>query len=157
MFTGCVLLVMAGGSSDSRRTVILQTGQLLLAAGANVILGGYTGAALNMVSIVRNTVVLKEKYTMPVRAGFVIIMIITGLLTNNRGLLGYGIILGNAVFTACLGLKREEMIKLALAFCIVWWGLYDFTNHNYVGAAFDAATFVSSIIGFIRVKRDRPF
>ena len=152
MFIGCILLVIAGGVSDSRRTVVLQTGQLLPAATTNILLGGYTGAALNLVSIARNTVVLKEKYSMPVRIGFMIVMIVTGLVTNNKGILGYGIILGNVVFTACLGLKWEELLKLALAFCIFWWAIYDFTNRNYVGAGFDVATFVSSVIGFMRIK-----
>lgn len=153
MLAGCVLLVMAAGTSKPGRTVALQTGQLLLAATANVLLGGYTGAALNMVSIVRNIVVLKEKYYMPVRILFVILMITTGICTNNRGWMGYGIILGNAVFTACLGQKREELIKVALAFCIFWWSMYDFTNKNYVGAVFDVATFLSAIVGFIRIRR----
>ena len=153
MLIGCILLVIAGGTARARCTVVLQTAQLILAATANILLGGFTGAALNMVSIIRNAVVLKEKYSMSVRIGFVISMIIIGTLTNNRGLLGYGIILGNAVFSACLGLKKEELLKLALAFCIFWWAIYDFSNQNYAGAVFDVAIFVSSIIGFIRIKQ----
>lgn len=155
VFIGCILLVMAGGASTAGRTVVLQTGQLVLAAAANILLGGYTGAALNLVSIVRNAVVLKGRYSMPVRVFFVCFMVAAGVCTNNRGMLGYGIILGNAVFTACLGHEREEIIKLALAFCIVWWAMYDFTNQNYTGAVFDAATFLSSIVGFVRIKRGK--
>lgn len=153
MLAGCILLVIAGAAKKARHTVILQTVQLFLAATANFILGGYTGATLNIVSIIRNIIVLKGKYTMLVRIGFVLIMIAAGIYTNNRGLLGYGIILGNAVFTACLGIEREEILKLALAFCILWWAMYDLMNMNYVGAVFDIATFVSSIIGFIRIRK----
>ncbi len=153
VFVGCTLLVAAGASKSSVRTVVLQTIQLILSATANFLLGGYTGVVLNLVSIIRNGVVLKNKYTMPVRIGFVLLMIISGLLTNNRGILGYGIILGNAVFTACLGLKKEEILKLALAFCIMWWALYDFVNKNYVGTIFDIATFISSIVGYFRIRK----
>ena len=155
MFVGCILLVIAGVIADARRTVFLQTGQLLLAATANILLGAYTGAALNMVSIFRNAVVLKEKYYMPVRIAFIVIMITAGFVTNNRGMLGFGIIIGNVFFTACLGLKREEILKLALAFCIFWWAIYDFRNGNYVGAVFDVATFVSSIVGYIRITQHK--
>ncbi len=154
MFAGCILLVLAGATKNPKLTVGLQTGQLAFAATANILLGAYTGAVLNVVAILRNLVVLKDKYIMPVRIGFVFIVIAAGIATNDRGALGYGITMGNAVFTASLGAKRKELVKLALAFCVLWWALYDFANKNYVGAAFDVATFMSSIVGYFRMRRE---
>ncbi len=153
MLAGCILLVIAANAKTDALTVRLQTIQLMLAATANMILGGYAGATLNVVSIIRNVIVLRGLYYIPVRIFFVIMMFVTGILSGGQNVLKYGIATGNAVFSACLGLKKEGIVKLALAFCISWWILYDFSNQNYVGAAFDVATLVSAITGYIRARR----
>ena len=100
---GSVLLIAAGLSKKNKATVIYQTCQVCLAAIANIILGAYTGSTLNMLSVARNGIVIKDKYNNRWRTFFVAVNIASGYLLRKPGYLWLLIVFGNSLFTIMLG------------------------------------------------------
>ena len=147
---GSVLLVIAGVVKTKNRTVWLHTGQLVLASIANFLLSAYTGAVLNIISIFRNAIVLRNCYNNIWRFVFCLIIVFAGLFVNNRGVVGLLTIIGNITYTVFLGTTAKRL-KLALAFCIFCWCVYDFSVQNYVSAMTDIIIGISSLIGFMRI------
>ena len=136
-----------------KKMLTIQIGQLSFLALSNIVLGAYTGAVLNVVSIGRNILSMKVKYTLPIKLIIAAILVGPGLLANNRGLLGVLPIIGSTLITFFLDI--EDVVKLKIVYILSQsaWIFYDFAVQNYVSAATDAFGIVSNIIGIISVKK----
>ena len=131
----------------------IQLGQLSFLALSNIVLGAYTGAILNVVSILRNILSMKLKYTLPLKLIISAILAGPGLLANNHGLLGVLPVIGTTLIT--FHLDTDNVIKLKTVYILSQsaWIFYDIAVMNYVSAATDAFGIVSNIIGIVSVKK----
>ena len=152
-FAAAVLLVAMGLAKTRKKMLTLQLGQLTFLGLSNVVLGAYTGAVLNAVSILRNVLSLKVKYTWTLKLILTAILIGPGLLANRHGFLGVLPIIGTTLITCFLDVENVVKLKTVYIISQSAWIFYDFAVQNYVSAATDAFGIVSNIIGIVTVKR----
>lgn len=143
-------MTVSGFCKTKKNTLIIQTIDIVFATIANIILSGVSGAIINCVSIIRNILCYKNKFTLPVKIIITIITIGLSITFNNKGLIGLLPLISNISYTFLMDKFDEKKFKLLIIFTLIWWGIYDFIIHNYVAFSFDMATIVTSIIAIIR-------
>ena len=154
-FFATVLFILMGITKTRDRMLTLQLGQATALGVSNIILGAYTGAAMNFVVLARNFLCLKVRYTLALKIVISAILVFFGLYTNNHGLLGCLPITGTVLCTCLLDAKNVVVLKCAFIISCTMWAFYDFTVQNYVSCATDIFAVISNIIGIINVRRSR--
>lgn len=142
-----------GLAKTRKKMLTLQLGQLSFLALSNIVLGAYTGAVLNVVSILRNVLCLKVKYTWTLKLILSVILVGPGLLANKHGFLGILPIIGSTLITCFLDVENVVKLKTVYISSQSAWIFYDFAVQNYVSAATDAFGIVSNLIGIVSVKK----
>ena len=143
-------MTVSGFCKTKKNTLIIQTIDIVFATIANIILSGVSEAIINCVSIIRNILCYKNKFTLPVKIIITIITIGLSITFNNKGLIGLLPLISNISYTFLIDKFEEKKFKLLIIFTLIWWGIYDFIIHDYVAFIFDMATIVTSIIAIIR-------
>ena len=119
-----------------------------------VLLGAYTGAAMNFVGCVRNILfshmVKKNKSTVPCRAVFSVLFCIFAYLTRD-GLKSALIAVAKVVSTVAYGSSNLFFARVMILFTSMIWLTYNFIIKSYAGVLNEAMTIVSIIIGIIRI------
>ncbi len=149
-FAGCMLMVLAGSVKGEKNTLRIQNGMLAIMSVANLLLTGYTGAAVNVIGIARNILYNRKRLTMPVKVLLVAVAAVATFLLNNHGLIGYFPTMTMVLFTFCLGFGGVVGIKSITIVSQILWAFYDFTYRNYTAFIFDILTVISCIIGIYR-------
>ena len=119
-----------------------------------VLLGAYTGAAMNFVGCVRNILfshlVKKNKSTVPYRVVFSALFCIFAYLTRD-GLKSALIAVAKVVSTVAYGSANLFFARVMILFTSIIWLTYNFIIKSYAGVLNEAMTIVSIIIGIIRI------
>ena len=58
-----ILMVVSGSLKDRKKIIYVQTLQIIAFTISDLILGGYTGAIINVISLIRNNLVYVDKLT----------------------------------------------------------------------------------------------
>lgn len=118
-----------------------------------ILLGAYTGAAMNFFGCIRNMVfahmVEKGKSTVVARIIFCSIFTVAGVLTWG-GLKSILVIFAKGMSTLAYGSKHTQCIRILIFTTSVCWLVYNLCVESYTGAMCEALTLCSIISGFIR-------
>ena len=151
---GCILMVIVGYIKKRERVIAVQTGQFMLMALGNGILGGTTGSVTNLISAFRNFLVYKKWINWPVKILIAASFVGRGLAFNNNGLWGILPLLATVPYTLLMDIKSDIGLKVMLMATCVPWLIYDLHLMNYAALPFDAGFIISSCIGIYRIKKD---
>ena len=139
---GCSLLATVTDTvSSTRKTakgvLLSQTASQVFYCVGAIVLGGYTAAVQNGVSIVRNLLAISGKSYKWIEWLLVILGVVLGIVFNTLGLMGWlPIIAGTEYSLAVFRFKNDERkLKWAFALCIGLYTIFNFAIQNYVGAA----------------------
>ena len=151
----CVLMVISGLFKSRKKTLIFQTADIVFAAASNIILGAFTGAIVNGISVGRNILCYKKKFNLPIK--IILIVVTTGLtiIFNNKGILGFFPIISNISYTLLMDKLDRRNFKILIIFTLVWWGIYDILVCNYVAFCFDMGTIVTSLVAILKIERQK--
>ncbi len=139
-FAGAILMVLVG---------------LMKKKIGNLILGGITGGIADFISIARNFICLKWKYTIGWKIFFVAVQAALTAVCNQDGIIGWLPVIAAIAFTWALDSENEVLLKSIIIAAQLMWLIYDLHFLNFVSAAFDVLTCISNFVGIILVIRSR--
>lgn len=154
-FVGSLIMVAIGLIRSKQKILIAQCVQFTIMGVGQLILGGITGTITNIVSILRNIICVRVKFTLVYKLIFMGLQVALTLLVRPTSLLQWLPTVAALLYTWILDTKSEKVIKITMIACEVIWVVFDFSIQNYVGAVFDIFTIVSTIAGIIMLKKAR--
>lgn len=154
-FIGALMMVGIGLLKKKHQILLVQSVQFMIQAGANLMLGGVTGAVSNGVSVLRNVFCLRWEYTTRWKIVFLAVQIIFSAGVNTMGLLGWLPVISMIIYTWFLDLKSEIQLKIVMIVAQLMWVVYDFTLMNYVSFTFDILTIISNLLGIRLILKER--
>ena len=141
-----ILMVISGSIKDRKKIIYVQTIQILFFTISDIILGGYTGAIINLISLVRNILTYNDKLTNIAKAILITLSVSLSLYFNNLGFLGLLPIISMVTFTLFMNTKNTIKLKLLIAFTMVLWLIYDITIRSYTSSIFDFLSLIANIV-----------
>ena len=154
-FIGAGLMVLIGFIKEKKNVLIAQCGQFAILGIANLVLGGVTGFISNMVSIVRNIIVIYFPFTLPLKIIFIVLQLALSIPFNTQGAIGYLPVAAAAIFTWFLDTKSDVTLKIVIILTEILWIIYDISLFNFTSMAFDIFTLISNGIGIIMIMKSR--
>lgn len=153
-FAASAIMVLIGLIGERRKILLTQCAQFALFSASNIILGGYSGAIANIVSIIRNLRFLKKgDISLFEKLIYIAVQAVLTAIFNTLGLIGWLPVLSAVLLTVALGQKHEVGIKTLFIITTVLWAIFDLTIRNYVSCVFDLFTVISNLIGIFAIKR----
>ncbi len=151
---GCVIMVCIGLVRKKEHILLAQCAQFAFMGMGNLALGAIAGVIANGVSIARNLVFARVKPSWVLKIGFLAVQVALTALTGISSVYECLPIAATVIFTLALDWS-DTRFKLALMASQLLWLVYDVQYHNYVAAAFDVLTVVSTGVGIWMLRR-RP-
>jgi hypothetical protein len=119
-----------------------------------LMLGAYTGTAMNLIGCVRNTVFSKQlakgKKTTVSTIIFTIIFFIFGILTW-QGAKSILIIVAKVLSTIAYGNKNPTVVRGIVFITCTSWLIYNYCVFSVAGVICEAVTLISLLIGIVRL------
>ena len=152
---GAALMAAIGLIKQRKHILTAQCIQFGIMGVANLILGGISGFVSALVSITRNLICLKWKFTTHIKIGIISIQAVLALGINRSGVIGTLPGLSACICTWVLDTKDEIKLKEVIIIAQVCWLIYDLSILNYVSFAFDIITILANLIGIVTITRQR--
>lgn len=150
---GLICAAMAFQCKKHGTIMVLRTANELVFAVQYVLLGAYTGCAMNVFGSIRNVVfaemVKRKKNTIPMRFVFSAVYVIFIALTwagIKSVLSGFAKILS----TFAYGSKNLVFMRVMIIITSGCWLIYNFLVRSYAGAISESITIISLIISLFR-------
>ena len=142
----------------SRRGVfVMQFMNCALLAVASYFFGSYAAITTLVLCCVRNIFIMKDRFTRPVLAVIVVLVIVLGLMTNNRGLVGLMPVIATVEYTVCCHFIRDvRKTRVSILFNESIWIVYSFLVSDYSTALTDAAVIIVDIFAILKEKCAKP-
>lgn len=121
-----------------------------------IVLGGYSAAVQNAVSIVRNIAAVAKVRSKIFEWSLVVLGVALGIVFNNQGLIGLLPVVGNLQYTLVIFQLRhnEKALKLSFLISVVFFVVFNLTIYNFVGAAADTVVIITTLISLIRERNE---
>ena len=152
-FLGLFLSIVAFQFKKHQNIVLLKLSSELVFSIQYILLGAWTGAVLDFISVIRNFLfykfVKKDISTTPVIIIFGLFVVITGIVTFD-GFISLLPIGSKLLTTVSYGLKKEKWLRLiTLPSCILWI-IYNLFVGSWAAALTDAITLISILIAIFK-------
>lgn len=154
-FVGALLTIAMGLIKTKKGILSIQCFQCGVYAIANTMLGGYSGAVQNAITILRNIYTFKKPFTFIVKLVFIFLQITIGLYFNQLGWIGLLPIIAGVSFTWFVDSKSEIVLKTVLIMDNLLWVYYNIVINSYVSLAVNAFAIIANLIGIYRITRDK--
>ena len=119
---------------------------------SNIILGGITGAIINALSLIRNTLCYKDKLGLKEKVVITILATILTLKFNNLGYIGLLPLISTVTYIWLMNIKNVKRFKLLIIFTMLMWFIYDIVIKSYTSAIFDFMNIVANIVTLFQIK-----
>lgn len=155
----CSLLAMGTDSLSSAQKTAKQVlwvqnlSQLLYCIGT-ILLGGYSGAAQNVVSIIRNLIAIKQISKKWIQWTLVVLGIVLGLAFNNIGWVGLLPVIANFQYTLVVFRFRgnEKILKISFLASALMFAVFSGAILNVVGIFTNLVVAVTTFIFLVKPK-----
>ena len=156
----CSLLAMITDSVSSTRkstkeVLLFQSISQVIYGVGTAILGGYSGAVQNFVSLLRNIFAMSGKKSKVLEWTFVALGVVLGLAFNNLGFMGLLPVIANFQYTiAVFRFKdNERALKISFLFCAAMFFCFNFAIYNAVGVVSNLIIFITTLIAVLKPKK----
>ena len=118
---------------------------------ANCLLGGYTGAISISVSIIRNTLMIKNWDSIYSTILLVIIQVSAGTYFNNLGLIGLLPLISSVSYTiVSFATDKVQWLRWVTVENMILWAFYDFTIKAYPALIMDVFITITTLIAIAK-------
>lgn len=135
------------------RILLFRTASELIFALQYILLGAWTAAIMDGISVVRNllytTLVKKNRSTTPVIVAFSIFVVITGLVAYD-GIISLLPIISKLLTTVSYGMKKEKWLRFITLPSCIFWIIYNAYVGSLAGILADSMTLVSLLIAIYK-------
>ena len=159
-FVGLATSILAFQFKKHRGIVLCKMSSELIFALQYILLGAWTAAVLDGLSVIRNSLytyfVKRGRSTLPVIIGFGLFVVVTGIVTFD-GWLSLLPIAAKLLTTISYGMKNEKLLRfITLPSCIMW-SIYNLQVGSLGGALGDTLTLISLLIGIYKfdIKKEK--
>ncbi len=153
-FIGIAASVIAFQCRTHRRAITFRTINELFFAVQYLLLGAYTGMAMNVIGCVRNTVfaycVQRKKRTLPFQIIFSAVFLVFGIITW-QGRISILIIAAKIMTTVVYGIDSTAKIRLVTLVTSSCWLFYNASVSSAAGVICEVITLASVICGIARI------
>lgn len=153
----CTLLAMGANAVSSmqktaKRILRVQNLAQLIYCASAMILGGYSAAVQNAVSILRNIAAIRDIKSKVLEWSLVTAGVVLGIAFNNCGFMGLLPVLGNLLYTLAIFrfMDRERLLKLAFLISTASFLVFNIVILNIVGAVSDSVVIVTTVVVLCR-------
>lgn len=157
-FIGALLAIISFQSNRHGVIMALKTASETVFAVQLMLLGAYTGVAMNIIGSVRNLIfaalVKKGKSTTPWIIVFSVLTVVFGVLTW-AGPISLLAIAGKLITTVAYGMKNPSGVRLLTIPSCLCWGVYNALNFSLAGICTEAFSLASIIAGEVRYRKLR--
>lgn len=158
----CTLLAMgANAFSGTRKTTksmlrFQNLSQLIYCVSA-IVLGGYSAAVQNLVSICRNTVATRNIKSKLLEWTLVVLGVALGVAFNNRGVLGLLPVVGNLQYTLSIFYLKdhERAVKVSFILSVAAFVVFNISLYNFIGAASDMVVIITTGIAMVKSQKQK--
>ena len=150
-FAAAVFLAVSCVVKDRKQVFILQFMNCAVLALASYFFGSYAAISTLALCCVRNVFITKDKFTRPVMTVIVILVIICGVLTNNRGIIGLMPVLATVEYTmCCYFITNIRKTKISILLNESIWLVFSFIVQDYATALTDVAVIIVDIVAILK-------
>ena len=150
---GILFAVLAFQCKKHNRVIAFRNLNMLFFAGQYVLLGAYTGMAMNIIGMIRNVIfseqVKRGKSTRISISAFCAIFLVAGIITW-EGPKSILLILAKLISTAAYGNKNLLVVRLLVLFTSSSWLVYNLFVGSYAGMLCEVLTLLSILIALWR-------
>lgn len=151
----CTMMVLIGLIKNKNKILAAQCVQFTLMGVSHYLLGGMGGVVATVVSILRNLVFFKCKPSVPLKLVFVALSVILSLGTVTLNPVTWLPILATSLFTWVIDSEDIIKFKNVMIITVCMWFVYDAVHLNFISAAFDAFTVVSTGYSIWQIKKEQ--
>lgn len=148
-----ILMIYVGTIKDKSKIIFTQTIQIMITIISNIILGGITGAIINIICCIRNIFCYKEKLSKTVQTILIILSIIFSLIFNDLGLIGLLPLISTVIYTIFMNIQDVVKFKVLIMVTTFMWFIYDLTILSYSAALFDLLCVFTNFVSILRIKQ----
>lgn len=148
-----ILMVLAGLQKKKNKILFIQIIQIFLTIISNLVLGGYTGAIVNAISLVRDILLYKNKMGTKEKVLLIILSIGLSIAFNNLGIIGLLPLIATVVYILFMNTKNVIKFKYLIIFSMLMWLIYDLTIKSYVSGVFDILSVFANIFAIIQIHK----
>lgn len=158
-FISLIAAVFTAKSSwarDRAHIYLYQVVQCLLLAVASIFFNSYAGIVTLLVCALRNYLASMGKLDKKATVLCFFLVLIPGILLNNRGYIGGIVIAANVIYTLGMYLTKSELaIKANMILNLTLWIIYEILIIDVPSAVADAAALVVAAASVVRFLRRR--
>ncbi len=155
-----LLAVFTDSISATRKTtrgvLLVQSVSQIIYGIGSAVLGGYSGAVQNAMSVLRNFVAIMKIDSKALKWVMVILGVVLGALFNNLGIWGWLPILANLEYTLAVFYFKDNQRALKIAFLIsvVLFAVFNGIILSIVGVVTNMIVLITGIIALVREKKE---
>ena len=141
-------------SKKKKKMMLWQALNALFFGLSNFCLAGYSAVVTNVLTFIRNLLVVKNKFDKKCTVIICILIIGIGLHFNNRSIIGLLPIIASVQYTICVfALKSPQHLRWSLVVNLAMWVIFDFVIAAYPAAIMDIVIIIVTIINIIRFRK----
>lgn len=140
---------------SKQKSYMYQVFQCLTLAVASVFFHSWSGVTTLILCAIRNYLVSKDLFKGKIVVVVLAILVGLGILVNNRGIVGWLVIMATFVYTigSCKAV-RPLAVKGNITFNCAMWALYDFLILDLVSGVVDVMATVLTLVSILRLLRN---
>lgn len=148
-FTGASSL-----AKKKKNIYLLQGGQCLLLAIANIFFGSYAGLTTLALCCIRNILIAYDAFPMKLCIPYLFVLTGFGMYCNNRGLVGLIPVFATILYTvvSCIA-ENEKPIKINILTNLIFWMIYEFFVLDFSSLAADSICLILTVYALIRIRK----
>ena len=152
---GSLLMVYSGLLKKAKDVIFVQSIQVTLQAASNLVLGGISGAIVDLLNLVRNIIFYNNNLTNIVKIILTIRTIFLCVYLNNLGIIGDLPLIGAVLYLWLMDIPDPKKFKYLNIFVLFLWLIYDLYILSFASALFDFATIITNVIAVIKIQKNR--
>lgn len=154
-FFAMLCLVASCSARDREKMYRFQLYETVLCTVASLFFGSYSGLSTQFIAIYRNWKVYKKRYTFLDMILSAVLIVIIGLIVNNRGLIGLIPIVATIELTLCnYYLKNPNAIHFSILLNTAMWMVYSLFIFDFSSVAGQIISISAGIYSSYRVWRN---